>query len=208
MTMTGAERVRALRERRRRGLRKLSERSTRREIALRGYEGAASSDRTLQAEAVSGGRREHRGAPPMRADVLLARALSRGGARTLVCPPPGRQSLSTTPAGRLKICSSRAKPSAHTSTYFHSLAGPEPELEIAVAQAPWAARAFSPAVHPAPFPAPYRRLPAGTTPARPCPTAGCLGHIRQSPVDELIVFPTEHPFGCGRLFAKPSCAAP
>ena len=56
MTMTGAERARALRERRRRGLRKLSvevHEDDLREIALRGYEGAASSDRTLQAEAVT-----------------------------------------------------------------------------------------------------------------------------------------------------------
>ena len=56
MTMTGAERARALRERRRRGLRKVSVEiyeDDLREIALRGYEGAASSDRTLQAEAVT-----------------------------------------------------------------------------------------------------------------------------------------------------------
>jgi hypothetical protein len=46
MTMTGAERARMLRERRRRGLRKLSveiHEDDLRELALRGYEGAASS---------------------------------------------------------------------------------------------------------------------------------------------------------------------
>ena len=56
MSMTGAERARALRERQRRRLRKLSvelHEDDLREIALRGYEGAASTDRTLQAEAVT-----------------------------------------------------------------------------------------------------------------------------------------------------------
>jgi hypothetical protein len=56
MTMTGAERARALRERRRRRLRKLSvevHEDDLREIALRGYKGAASSDRNAQAEAVT-----------------------------------------------------------------------------------------------------------------------------------------------------------
>ena len=60
MRTTSAKRMRALRARRRRSKLRLMidlHEDDLREIALRGSEGAASSDRTLHAEAVSGGRR-------------------------------------------------------------------------------------------------------------------------------------------------------
>jgi hypothetical protein len=56
MGATSAERMRTLRARRRRGKLRLTidlHQDDLREIAVRGYEGAASSDRTLQAEAVT-----------------------------------------------------------------------------------------------------------------------------------------------------------
>jgi hypothetical protein len=56
MRTTSAERMRVLRARRRRGKLCLEvdlHEEDLREIALHGYEGAASSDRTLQAEAVT-----------------------------------------------------------------------------------------------------------------------------------------------------------
>jgi len=56
MRTTSAKRMRALRARRRRGKLRLEvdlHEDDLREIALRGYDGAASSDRELQAEAVT-----------------------------------------------------------------------------------------------------------------------------------------------------------
>jgi hypothetical protein len=56
MRTTSAERMRTLRARRRRGKLRLTidlHQDNLREIALRGYEGAASTDRKLQAEAVN-----------------------------------------------------------------------------------------------------------------------------------------------------------
>jgi hypothetical protein len=88
--------------------------------------------------------------------------------------------------GRLNEAFKLSNLCPHDVTDRFGLVRPEPVLEIAVAIARRAARAFSPTVHPTPAPIPYCRLPAGATRACLCSAPGRLRQICQPSVNVFL----------------------
>ena len=84
----------------------------------------------------------------------------------------GTLSLTPTRGPPLEVSPDPAHPRPRSGTCLHLLESSEAVLVIAVALAPRPARAWGSAVHPAPYPTPNGRLPAGTPSARPGATAG------------------------------------
>jgi hypothetical protein len=107
-----------------------------------------------------------------------------------------RARLNCLPAwvGRLNQGSNLLNLCPHDPTDSFGLARVKPELEIAVAVAPRTARAISPAVHPAPAPSPYSRLPAGVTGAGLGPTSESFRHIREPTLNVRLTHGVEFHF--------------
>ena len=110
--------------------------------------------------------------PPRRERVALLG--NRTGAH------PQRRSIWAARVGGLNQGSNLLNLCPHGPSDRLILACVEPTFVISVAVPPRSTRTFSPAVHSAPAPISYSRLPAGVTAAGLCPASASFGHIRQS----------------------------